>query len=273
MPEESAAKTARTWVPALFARKIFPVFLMWETGWADILKAIAKDAFDRVRGVAGAAFWDKATDWWNERIENLVSGLGTLEWDEMKENAEAASKNSKGGLQMLYQELLKPEHAALRSRLRFHLIGHSAGAILHAHLGAALARAGLEVDGAYFLAPACRVDLFESKLLPLYRSGKIKSYVQFHLRDKVERQDTCINIYRRSLLYLVSNAFEHRTRAHQFLGWKPSSPSFLNSPINVPEPRRSGMRSPRPRHPAISRCAAVPRVTAVLTTTKTPASP
>jgi len=210
VPEESAAKTARTWVPALFARKIFPVFLMWETGWADILKAITKDAFDRVRGVAGATFWDKATDWWNERIENLVSGLGTLEWDEMKENAEAASKNSKGGLQMLYQELLKPEHAPLRTRLRFHLIGHSAGAILHAHLGAALARAGLEVDGAYFLAPACRVDLFESKLLPLYRSGKIKSYVQFHLRDKVERQDTCINIYRRSLLYLVSNAFEHR---------------------------------------------------------------
>ena len=119
VPEESAAKTARIWVPALFARKIFPVFLMWETGWGDILKAIAKDAFDRVRGVAGAAFWDKATDWWNERLENLVSGLGTLEWDEMKENAEAASKNSKGGLQMLYQELLKPEHAALQIEAAF----------------------------------------------------------------------------------------------------------------------------------------------------------
>jgi len=111
---------------------------------------------------------------------------------------------------MLYQELLKPEHAALRGRLRFHLIGHSAGAILHAHLGAALVRAGLDVDGAYLLAPACRVDLFESKLLPLYRSGKIKAYAQFHLRDKIERQDTCMSIYRRSLLYLVSNAFEHK---------------------------------------------------------------
>ena len=210
VPEESAAKTARIWVPALFARKIFPVFLMWETGWDEILKDIAKDALARVQGVAGAAFWDKARDWWNERIENLVSGLGTLEWDEMKENAQAASRNSKGGLQMLYQELLKPEYAALRRRLRFHLIGHSAGAILHAHLGAALVRAGLNVDGAYFLAPACRVDLFESKLLPLYRGGKIKAYAQFHLTDKVERQDTCMSIYRRSLLYLVSNAFEHK---------------------------------------------------------------
>jgi Papain family cysteine protease len=212
-PEESAAKTARTWVPALFAQKIFPVFLMWETGWADILKAIAKDALDRVKGVAGVSFWGKAQDWWNERIENLVSGLGTLEWDEMKENAEAASTNSKGGLQMLYQELKKDEHAALRPRLRFHLIGHSAGAVLHAHLAEALVRAGLEVDGIYFLAPACRVDLFKAKLLPLYQAGKIRAYTQFHLRDTIERQDTCMNIYHRSLLYLVSNAFEHGRNA------------------------------------------------------------
>jgi hypothetical protein len=38
----------------------------------------------------------------------------------------------------------------------------------------------------------------------------MKAFTQFHLRDQVERQDTCINIYRRSLLYLVSNAFEHK---------------------------------------------------------------
>ena len=69
---------------------------------------------------------------------------------------------------------------------------------------------GFNVDGIYFLAPACRIELFESNLLPLYRNGKIKAYTQFHLTDKVERQDTCVGIYRHSLLYLVSNAFEHR---------------------------------------------------------------
>ena len=213
VPEESAGKTARIWVPALFARKIFPIFLMWESGWSDILKDIARDAFEKVQGAAGATFWgkviDQATDWWNQRIENLVSGLGTLEWDEMKQNAEAASANPKGGLQLLYQELRQPEHAALLPRLRFHLIGHSAGSILHAYLGAALVGANLNVDGIYFLAPACRIDLFQEKLLPLYQDGRIKAYTQFHLTDEVERQDTCINIYRRSLLYLVSNAFEH----------------------------------------------------------------
>jgi len=209
-PEEAAAQTARIWVPALFARKIFPVFIMWESGWADILKAIAKDAFERVAGVAGVTFWGKAIDWWNERIENLVSGLGTLEWDEMKQNAEAASTNPNGGLQMLYRELLDPKHDDIRSRLRFHLVGHSAGAVLHAHLGAMLVEAGLNVDGIYFLAPACRVELFEQKLMPCYKNGKIRAYTQFHLRDAIERKDTCINIYRHSLLYLVSNAFEHK---------------------------------------------------------------
>ncbi len=208
-PETSAAETAKEWVPALFARKIFPIFVMWETGWDDILKAIARDALERVQGVAGAFFWDKLKDWKNERIENLVSGLGTLQWDEMKENAQAASTNPKGGLKLLHSELMKPEHNAIRRRLRFHLIGHSAGAVFHAHLGAALARAGLNVDGVYFLAPACRIDVFDKQLYPLYKNGKIKTYTQFHLTDQMELQDTCINIYGHSLLYLVSNAFEH----------------------------------------------------------------
>ncbi|MDB6152025.1 MAG: hypothetical protein JWL90_478 [Chthoniobacteraceae bacterium] len=44
----------------------------------------------------------------------------------------------------------------------------------------------------------------------LARVSKIKAYTRFHLTDKVERQDTCVSIYRHSLLYLVSNAFEHR---------------------------------------------------------------
>ena len=252
VPEESAGKTARIWVPALFARKIFPIFLMWESGWADILKAIARDAFERVQGAAGATFWGKATDWWNQRIENLVSGLGTLEWDEMKENAEAASANPKGGLQMLYRELLQPEHAALLPRLRFHLIGHSAGSILHAYLGAALAGANMNVDGIYFLAPACRIDLFQEKLLPLYQEGRIKAYTQFHLTDAVERQDTCINIYRRSLLYLVSNAFEHN-RATPILGME----TFFE--------KRPSLTRQRPRRAAVWDWIAAPTTSTDIT--------
>jgi len=37
----------------------------------------------------------------NERLEGLASTPGTLEWDEMKKNAEAASTNEQGGLECL----------------------------------------------------------------------------------------------------------------------------------------------------------------------------
>jgi hypothetical protein len=150
------------------------------------------------------------TDWWDERLETLASAPGTLAWDEMKKNADAISTNSLGALQLLYNELLQSQYQSLRSRLRLHLIGHSAGAILHASLLPALIGAGLKVDGIYFMAPACRNELFNEKILPYYRSGKVNAYAEFHLTDSAEGQDNCATIYRRSLLYLVSNAFEHQ---------------------------------------------------------------
>ena len=254
--EKSAAETARWWVPALFNHRIFPIFLMWETGFWDIIKDVISDAFQRQSaGGAAGAFWDKIgnamQDWWNERLENLASKPGTLEWDEMKENGEHATTNKKdGGLALLHRELLKSEHEAIRKRLRFHLIGHSAGSIVHSHLGAALVEAGLTLDGIYFLAPACRVELFKAKLLPLFKSGKIASYTQFHMTDEVERRDNCGTIYRQSLLYLVSNAFEHQ-RATPILGMekfakpvldaKPASAAvwdFIAAPTSPVDPAR-----------------------------------
>lgn len=214
-PEGAAANTARSWVPALFAQKIFPVFIMWETGWDDTLKNIFRDVWEKIRGAAGASFWDKITGKLGgllgpERVENLLSVPGTLAWEEMKENAAAASLDTRGGLHQLYEVLARGEHASLMPRLRFHLIGHSAGSIFHAFLANQLLKRGLKIDGIYFLAPACRSELFLEKLLPHYASGDIACYTQFHLSDQVELQDQCTELYHRSLLYLVSNAFERR---------------------------------------------------------------
>jgi hypothetical protein len=207
--EEAAAATARTWVPALFARKIFPIFIMWETGLWETLSDILVDAQTKRKAVSGG-FLDGVTDWWDERLEGLASTPGTLEWDEMKKNAEAASIYEKGGLRLLYEALEQSRDAKFRSRLRVHLIGHSAGAIFHAYLLPILLGAKLHVDSIYFMAPACRVELFENNILPHYRNGKVSAYTEFHLTDVAERQDNCASIYRRSLLYLVSNSFEHQ---------------------------------------------------------------
>jgi hypothetical protein len=207
--EEGAAGTARDWIPAIFSRKIFPIFIMWETGLWETVFDILADSQTKQKAVTGG-FLDGVTDWWDERLEGLASAPGTLEWDEMKKNAAAASSKENGGLRLLYHELAQSSFANLRSRLRFHLIGHSAGAIFHANLLPVLLEANLRVDSIYFMAPACRVELFNEKILPSYLNGKVSAYTEFHLTDVAERQDNCASIYRRSLLYLVSNAFEHQ---------------------------------------------------------------
>jgi len=209
--EDGAAKTAEFWVSGFFAKKIFPIFIMWETGFWETLVDFFKDVAAKMPASgAGAGILDTFTDLWDTRLEGLASGPGTLEWDEMKKNANAASKNGDSGLYHLYNELMKADYVRLKPRLRLHLIGHSAGAIFHAYLLEKLLAAGLRVDGIYFMAPACRIELFNQLILPHYNAGKVKAFTQFYLTDVAERQDNCGAIYRRSLLYLVSNAFEHQ---------------------------------------------------------------
>ena len=238
--ENAASQTAESWISALYAQKIFPVFMMWETGVLDTLKDIAQDTLKGTPVAAGASFWDKTLDWWNNRMETLLSAPGTRAWDEMKKNALMDSANPAGGLQQLYQALAAddPFLNRVRSRLRLHLIGHSAGAIFHAHLLDALMKARdpakrVAVDGIYFMAPACRVDLFKEKIFPHYQNGKVAAYTQFHLQDAVELKDDCLPLpYRRSLLYLVSDAFE-RGRQVPILGMERffmADPELTNAP-------------------------------------------
>jgi hypothetical protein len=45
----------------------------------------------------------------------------------------------------------------------------------------------------------------------------VRNFAVFTLTDKAERDDTCANIYHKSLLYLVSNAFEASLQKAPFL--------------------------------------------------------
>jgi hypothetical protein len=81
--ENGAAETARSWVPAIYSQKVFPVFIIWETGFWETLLDILKDA-EAVFNRAAGGVLDSLTDWWDERLETLASAPGTLEWDEMK---------------------------------------------------------------------------------------------------------------------------------------------------------------------------------------------
>jgi papain like protease len=203
--EDGAAATAQQWVPALFARKIFPIFIMWETGFWETLIDILKDALHIRDQAAGGPLLDTLTDWWDERLEALASVPGTAEWDEMKKNAADVGVAPNGGLFLLAQLL-----ASLNlPKLKLHLIGHSAGAILHSDLVPLLLKENLKIDGIYFMAPACRTELFNANVRASV-GNQVATYTEFYLNDATERADNCATIYRHSLLYLVSNAFEHQ---------------------------------------------------------------
>ena len=103
-----------------------------------------------------------------------------------------------------------------RSGSEIHLVAHSAGSILLAHLAELLTSSasgsGVRITTCSLWAPACTIDLFRQTYLSLLRRRRIESLAIFTLSEEAERDDHCAHIYNKSLLHLVSNAFEARPR-------------------------------------------------------------
>jgi hypothetical protein len=102
-----------------------------------------------------------------------------------------------------------------KSPVRLHLIGHSAGSIVHAHIVERLCALGWKFTSLNLMAPAMTTDLFRRCVLPRLEDGGVKQLNQFHLGDAQEQADpTCRPIlhYTQSLLYLVSESFEGGSR-------------------------------------------------------------
>jgi hypothetical protein len=210
--EDAAAATARAWVPHLYTHKIFPIFLMWETGARQTLSNMFQDvtrgeAEITVAGGRWERFKERFAEWKEERLEGLARFPGGRMWAEMKQNADALSGHQEAGIVKLFA-LFKDK--ALRAGLppvRLHLIGHSAGAIVHSYLGARALSRGLNVASISLLAPAVRLDLFDKLLGSRIAQNNIRVFIA-NLTDAAERSDDTCKPYGRSLLYLVSRSFE-----------------------------------------------------------------
>lgn len=211
--EDAAAASARFWVPRLYNEHIFPVFLMWETGAIKtvvnmIEDKIATDAAQRAGG-AWSRFKDELKEFWNERVETLARPLGRPLWREMKENAGKIGSDPNSGVGLLFNEFKTRKDKLKLPRIRLHLIGHSAGAILHNHLGVSALDAGFDVRSVALIAPAVRVDEFDRGLGAALVGTDVILLIA-HLTDAAERADSSCKPYGHSLLYLVSRSFEDR---------------------------------------------------------------
>jgi hypothetical protein len=207
--EGDAAKTAAQWIPALYEQQIFPIFFMWETDmWSTIKNQLTDFTSGEPRPTGGVGEWFRAR--WDERLEHSLAAPGGLIWDQMKKNARAIADNPQSGANQLFALARKVE-GFNPEQVRLHLIGHSAGSIVHSFGAKRLCDAGWKLGTVAFMAPAVRLDVFQQTLLPAIKAGQVQRYVQFHLDDAVEQKDpTCRPFlgYGRSLLYLVSQSFE-----------------------------------------------------------------
>ena len=211
-PEDSARRIAA--LKEVFKNNaIYPFHLMYDTGLVEELKDLItrkeKASEERVGGF---------TDWADRFIEGLVRRPGTLLWEEMKQDAEDAFGQGGAGTDAL--AWFTRHLSRSTKRMKLHLVGHSTGAIVIAHLLKTMRRRNLHFSTCTLMAPACTIELYEECYLPvlLRNTGiRIDDLAIYNLKDSLEQDDNVIKIYRKSLLYLVANAFE-REKEKPLLG-------------------------------------------------------
>ncbi len=205
---------------------IYPIYIVWETGFFEILADYL--GLDPEKGARG-----RVREWTDRRVEQLARGPLRFEWNEMKaaawEASASALENGAPGVLRLMARKLVPK--VLSGEWEVHLVGHSAGSVVHAHLAQAFLEtreqlktssgdAGKEthlIKSVALLAPAASVDVFKSGFCQLEATT-------LRLRDDIARLDVYtmdepreladsvgwkfIDAYGKSLLYLVSRGFD-----------------------------------------------------------------
>ena len=210
--EKASASRVASLRPYFLANRIYPVHFMWETGLAESLRSILQDVF-RSRRFQGwrDSLKDRFFDLIDEGIELAGGRLGQPVWSQMKQNAAGATENPDGGARFTAQQI-KAAFDDMTPRPELHLVGHSAGSIFLGHLLPFLAEIGLPVKTLTLFAPACTVELFDDLIRPNLK-GNVERFTVINLTDAVERDDSVAAVYNKSLLYLVSEAFETQRKA------------------------------------------------------------
>jgi len=205
----ASARRIQHLAPVFKANRVYSYHFMYDTGLAEELKDVIKRklglAEERVGGVS---------DWTDKFIETVTRAPGRAIWREMKRGARTAFEADGAGRQTV--ERFAADLAGAAHPKQIHLLGHSTGAILLAHLLNVLASAapGLRIASVSLLAPAASIDLYRSHYHPLLEAGPaepgIDAMTVYNLGDDLERDDQVAAVYRKSLLYLVSRAFEEQ---------------------------------------------------------------
>jgi hypothetical protein len=210
-PEDSGRRIAAM-KETFKANRIYPYHLMYDTGLLEELKDVIigrrEQADDRAAGL---------TDWIDRLIEKLSRVPGRALWREMKAGAQLPFQNGNAGTQTL--QAFADAFEASGKPKKIHIVGHSTGMILLVHLLQrwSVIAPGHAIRTASLMAPAGLVQLFtdqmQSFLKAPYPDFRISEMTIYNLTDELEQEDQVTPAYNKSLLYLVSRAFEEQTPA------------------------------------------------------------
>ena len=217
--EKSTARRVAALRAPLLANEIYPLHVMWETGFMESLRGYFADWFadaDRLAKRSLLGSLGDGRDWMIER--SLAVPLRAI-WGEMKENARLASDHpdQRGAMQLLAEKLRQA--GKNNADWELHIVAHSAGSIFFAWMLRHLINLKLPLKSVQFLAPAVDIELFRTTVLPAASAGQCPLPILYLLSANAELDDTVGSplVYGKSLLHLVANAGE-RKRATPLLG-------------------------------------------------------
>lgn len=212
-PEDSARRIAA--MKRTFKENgIYPYHWMYDTGLLEELKDVVLGRARSARERAGGAL-----DWIDKILEKTTRVPGRALWREMKDGArlpfvEALPADTQIGAGSKVLQAFLPALTSGSKPKHIHLVGHSTGMILLTWLLQRLSKLApqLQVQTVSMLAPAGTVNLFTEVVQPFLRAPfpdfRISEMTIYNLNHKLEEDDNVGQAYNKSLLYLVSKAFE-----------------------------------------------------------------
>lgn len=195
--EHVAART-KAWRDVFRANRIYPIHLMWETGFNNQVVDVIKDLLLKT-----GQRMNKGDQFIDDRLEELARPLGRKLWRDLKITAElSVAHNQPAG-----QAIERIVDAA--GPLKLHFLSQSAGALLFSACLNLFRQTSQKLETATLMAPACSLEHYEDRMKP-HLGSTVKRLVQYSLIEAREKSDT-LDVYGKSLLYLVSNAIEEHT--------------------------------------------------------------
>lgn len=205
---------------------IYPFHIIYDTGLGEEIKDAVLRAGRRSEGIIDR-LQENIADFSDKLLEDTLRTPVTAIWEEIKRGArmpfESPSPDKPSDGSLVIQTFAQTLKA---SPMKIHLVGHSTGAIILGHLLKAFDALEMPdlVATCSLMAPACSIEFFNEHYAPrLGKQPKGSTLTRlpvldiYNLNAQLELDDTVGFIYRKSLLYLVSNALE-RQRAKPLLG-------------------------------------------------------